>query len=130
MQKLSETVKALQLLPVQVITETTTGTGVNVEAYNDDALIVLSLGTFVSDPSVTVTIEKSATLNGSYSTIGTFTAATAAGEAAIGVDLTGVNFIRAVATVTGGTSPEIPVSVIAISKLSYQANTLNSATVA
>lgn len=132
MRNLSEDVKALRLLDPQAITATTTSSAVDVETYADDALAIVNLGIFTSTPTVTITVIGSlvATPTTYDQTLATFVAATAIGGAARRINLAGIKNIKGVATLTGGTSPSVPVSMVALVTPTAKSSSLNSATLA
>lgn len=129
-RKLSEDYKVIQLQASAALTTTTTSSAVNIELYDDDALAIVNLGTFTSNPTITVTITGATTIGGTYNTIGTFTAATATGTAAIPVNLTGLVGVKSVVTFAGGTSPSVPSTVLLMVKPFAKSSTNNSATLA
>lgn len=118
MKTVAEQYKPVQLIAPQLATSTVTGTGVSVISGAEvDAVAVVNLGAIAGTPDTTsciVTIEESATVNGTYTTNTTFATATAGSQ--IGTKQIVVNrnkpFIRAKATLafSGGTSPSIAVS--------------------
>lgn len=131
MRNLSNDVKSLSLIAPVVQTSTTTGTGIDVESYNDDALAQVNFGTMSGgSPSTVVTIQGS--LPGTPSTYNqtllTFTAATAAGHAAGAVSLAGIKNVRAVATQTG--AGNVPVSITLVATPFAKTGSLNSLTAA
>jgi hypothetical protein len=118
-----------QFKPVQLlipIAHTATGSGVAVnvipgESPAYDAIAVVSLGAATGSPTsytVDVTIEESATSGGTYDTIATFDTAT--GTKKVASKPFTINpakpYIRATATIAfvSGTSPAIPVDVVAL----------------
>lgn len=129
MQILAQETKALALIASVVQTSTTTGSGVDVEAYNDDALAVVSFGTMSGgSPSTVLTIQGSlpGTPTTYDQTLATFTAATAAGLAALRANLAGIKNVRAVATQTG--AGNVPVAVILIATPFVKSSSNNSGT--
>lgn len=132
MRNLSQYAKALTLLAPQAIAATTTSSAVDIEAYEDDALAIVNLGTFTSTPTVTITITGSlvATPTTYNQTLATFVAATAIGGAAQRINLAGIKNIKGVATVAGGTDPSVPVSMVALVTPAVKTSSLNSATLA
>ena len=128
---LIEEEKIVALLKPQVLAITTTGASADVALLEDDSIAVLQLGSVVDVTSVTVTIEGSRTnIGGSYEVLGSFTATADDGIAAIGINLAGVNFARAVVTLVGAIiSTEVPISVSLIGKLTFEALGINSPTV-
>lgn len=132
MRKLAEDYKVLQLIPGQAALTTVTGAVVSVQAYDDDALAVVNLGTFTSNPTVAVTVLGSliATPTVYDQTLATFVTASATGTAATGINLAGIANIKMVATMAGGTSPSVPLSGIALVKPFAKSSTNNSTTLA
>lgn len=131
MRNLSQEVKALNLIAPVVQTSTTTGTGIDVESYNDDALAILNLGTVSGgSPSTVVTIMGSlvATPTTYDQTLATFVAATAAGLAAAKVSLVGIKNVKAVATQTG--AGNVPIAVALVVTPFAKTGSLNSTTAA
>lgn len=131
MRNLSQEVKALNLIAPVVQTATTTGTGIDVEAYNDDALVVLNLGTVSGgSPSTVVTLMGSlvATPTVYDQTLTTFVAATAAGFAAGKASLAGIKNVKAIATQTG--AGNVPIAVALIVTPFAKTGSLNSLTAA
>jgi len=131
MQILSEETKVLNLIAPVIQTSTTTGSAVDVEIYNDDALIVVNFGTMSGgSPStvVTVTGSKVATPTTYDQTLATFVAATATGLAAGRVSLAGIKNIKGVATQTG--AGNVPVSIVAIVTPFVKSSSNNSLTAA
>jgi len=116
--------KPVQLLIPLPQAATAHGVAVNVvpgESPAYDAIAIVSLGAVTGTPdsfSVIVTIEESATSGGTYDTLATF--ATATGTTNVASKPFTINpakpFIRATATIAfvNGTSPKIPVDVIAL----------------
>jgi hypothetical protein len=131
MRNLSNDLKSLSLIAPVVQTSTTTGTGVDVEQFNDDALAQVNFGTMSGgSPSTVVTIQGSlvATPSTYNQTLATFTAATAAGHAAGQVSLVGIKNVRAVATQTG--AGNVPVCITLVAQPFARTGTLNSLTAA
>jgi hypothetical protein len=115
MQTLSQEVKAINLIAPVVQTSTTTGTGVDVEAYNDDALAIVDVGTVSGgSPSTVVTIMGSllATPTTYDQTLTTFVAITATGLAAGRANLAGIKNVKAIATQTGAGNVPICVTLV------------------
>lgn len=131
-RNLSEEYKAIELLPAQTIGATVTGSAKDVEIYGDDSLVVADLGTFTSNPTVTITVTGSLTGTPTTydQTLATFTAATAAGIGALRVNLSGIKNVKGVATLSGGTNPIVPVSVSLLAKVGAKSSTNNSGTLA
>lgn len=109
------------LIPVAQ-TATAHGVGLNVipgESPAYDAIAIATLGAVTGAPdsfTVAITVEESATVGGTYDTIGTFVTATAGGEiSTLPVTIKPAKpFIRATATIAfvNGTTPAIPVDVV------------------
>ena len=119
MRKVSEMYKVVQLLTPILSTSTRTGVGQLFTPNElDDAMAIVNLGAVAGTPDTTsaiVTIEQSATLNGTYTVTDTFPAATAGaqiGSRGFKLD-TSKPYVRAVVTIAfaGGTTPSIANSV-------------------
>ena len=113
--------KTYNVLIPKLQTATASGVGINVVPGSPElqAIAIASLGAATGAPSsytVIITVEESATLNGTYDTLGTFATCTGAGNiAALPVLVSPAKpFIRATATIAfvGGTSPAVPVGVV------------------
>ena len=132
MRNLSENVKMLALVPAVDSTATVTGSAVDVEAYEDDALVTVSLGTFTSNPTIDVTVTGSlvATPTVYDQTLATFAQATATGLGAKRINLAGIKNIKGVSTLAGGTSPHVPVCITATVTPTVKKATQTSATIA
>lgn len=132
MRNLSERVKLINLIPAQDTTATVTGSAVDIEIYEDDALALVSLGTFTSNPTIVVTIVGSlvATPTVYDQTLATFATASATGVGAKRVNLAGIKNIKGVSTLAGGTSPHVPVCINLITTPTIQTSSLNSGTIA
>lgn len=131
MRTLAQEVSAVNLIAPVVQTSTTTGSGKDVEQYNDDAMAVVNFGTMSGgSPSTVVTIQGS--LPGTPSTYDqtllTFVAATATGLAAGRVNLAGIKNVRAVATQTG--AGNVPISVVILCPTFANTASANSLTAA
>lgn len=94
------------LTPLQTITATTTGTAVDNGSLSlDGAIANLHLTAISGSPSLVVTIEDSAN-NSTWTTKGTFsTLSASAGAQRISIAGTIRRYVRAVCTITGGSSP-------------------------
>lgn len=126
-----QTHKVISLVAPVTQTSTTTGSAVDVEVYNDDAMAIATIGTVSGgSPSVVVTITGSLTATPSTydQTLATFTAATAAGIGAVNVNLSGIKNVKGVATQTG--AGNVPISIVLVAQAAQQGSTLNSATLA
>lgn len=132
MRHLAEDYKLLRLLAAQAITSTTTGSAVNVESYDDDALVVADLGAYTSTPSIVITLTgaKTGTPTTYDQTLATFTAATATGVGAVAANLAGIANVKGVATLSGGSSPSVPVSLNLLVKPFVKTGSNNSSTIA
>ena len=129
--------KPVQLLIAKAQTATAHGVGVNVvpgESPEYDAIAIASLGAVTGAPdsfTVVITVEESATSGGTYATIATFATATGAGN--VGSVPFTINpakpFIRATATIAfvNGTTPAIPVDVVALIHESVASDTNETA---
>lgn len=130
MHTLRDNYKALSLLRPQSITSTTTGTGIDVEQYEDDAMAILDLGSQAGTTETTdVTIETS-TDGTNYTTALTFGQVTGTNGdnlmAAGLVNLSGIKKVRAVATKSGSGAGLIAVSLVARARIG--GSTVNSTT--
>lgn len=115
MRDLSTENKVINLIAPVVQTTTTTGTGVDVETYNDDALAIVNFGTMSGgSPSTVVTIMGSlvATPTVYDQTLTTFVAATATGLAAGKANLKGIKNVKAIATQTGAGNVPVAVALV------------------
>jgi len=131
MRNLSQEVKALNLIAPVVQTSTTTGTGIDVESYNDDALAVVNVGTVSGgSPSTVVTIMGSlvATPTVYDQTLTTFVANLATGLGAGKANLAGIKNVKAIATQTG--AGNVPIAVCLIVTPFAKTGSLNSLTTA
>jgi len=130
MHTLRDNYKAISLLRPQSITATTTGTGIDVEQYEDDALAIVDLGAQAgTTETLDVTIETS-TDGTNYSTALTFGQVTGSNgddKIAAGlVSLAGIKKVRAVATKSGSGASLIAVSILAQARIG--GSTVNSTT--
>ena len=122
------TLQTLALVPMADITETTTGTGIDVTDYVGSIAVVLS-GKNVAgtSPTLIVKLQDSAD-NDTFADItgAVFTTVTAAGTKAstlqkISVNIDGAaKYLRAVATVGGTVSPEFLLSCTAVGVKQYR----------
>lgn len=131
MRNLSQEVKALNLIAPVTQTSTTTGSGVDVESYNDDALAVVNVGIVSGgSPSTVVTIMGSlvATPTVYDQTLTTFVANLATGLGAGKASLVGIKNVKAIATQTG--AGNVPISVVLIVTPFAKTSSLNSLTTA
>lgn len=130
MRDLIQEYKVLSLIHSTTVSSTTTGSAVDVEIYNDDAVVVVDMGAFIGTPSFIVTVTGSLTATPTVydQTLATFVAATAAGIGAANLNLAGIKNIKGVATLTSTTSASISISVLA--ELGTKATGTNSTTLA
>lgn len=114
MRNLKESVKVLGLINATTIAATTTGSAVDVEAYNEDCLIVASTGAVGTNGSVIFTVTGSlvATPSTYDQTLVTFASASATGIGAGRANLAGIKNIKGVATIPGSTTIGVAVSAI------------------
>lgn len=115
MRNLSQDNAVINLIAPIVQTSTTTGTGKDVEAYNDDALAIVNVGAVSGgSPSTVVTIMGSllATPTTYDQTLTTFVANLATGLGSGRANLAGIKNVRAVATQTG--AGNVPISVVLV----------------
>lgn len=131
MKQLAQDVKVLNLIAPVTQTSTTTGTGIDVEVYNEDALAIVDVGTVSGGtPSTVVTIMGSlvATPSTYDQTLTTFVAITATGLAAGRASLAGIKNVKAIATQTG--AGNVPICVTLVVTPFTKASTNNSLTAA
>lgn len=131
MKTLSQEATAINLIAPVTQTSTTTGSGKDVEAYNDDALAIVNVGTVSGGtPSTVVTIQGSlvATPSTYDQVLTTFVAITATGLAAGRANLAGIKNVRAVATQTG--AGNVPISVVLLATPFVKSASANSLTAA
>jgi len=120
MLDLNAEILALQLLPQQAITATTTGTGVSVNSLDTGDLdfAELMITGITGAGSITVQLQGSTTLNGTYANLATSAAMPATAFAAVTANMTTPvrlpvdpralpPYVRAVATVVGITGATI-----------------------
>lgn len=137
MRRLNENYKVFNLLGLQTLTTTTSGTGVAITPEMlDDAMIILSVGAVSgTSPTLNVTIQTSDLVGGTYTTVATFGEVTTANKiGSVGASFDGKNsngeeqkFVRAVATLAG-TSPSflLGISMLVLSEVAKAA--LNEST--
>lgn len=129
-KNIAASVKPYMILTPSAMAATASGTGLKVtpgELY--DAVAIALIGATSGTPdsfTVAITVENSATVGGTYTTIGTFaTAVTASetGQIQITIDPT-KPFIRATATIAfvNGTSPKINVGVVLLVRQSVNSD--------
>lgn len=133
MDQLADKVLAYGILHAKDQSATASGTGLQVTPGQNadyDAVAVLDVGAATGTPTsytLDVTVEESATVNGTYDTLATFGQVTADNQVAhLPVVINPAKpFIRATATIafTGGTSPTIPVSVVLLVRQNVNAVT-------
>jgi hypothetical protein len=120
--------QTLALVPMADITETTTGTGIDVTDYVGSIAVVLSAKNVAgTSPTLIVKLQDSAD-NDTFADItgAVFTTVTAAGTKAstlqkISVNIDGAaKYLRAVATVGGTVSPEFLLSCTAVGVKQYR----------
>lgn len=109
MHTLAENYKVISLIKPQSITATTTGTGVDIEKYEDDCLAVIDYGALGgTTETFDATVETSDDDGSSYSTALTFSqVAGNTGDdtlAAGRVNLAGKTHIRGVITMSGSSA--------------------------
>lgn len=134
MRKVSELYKVIQLATPILSTSTRTGVGQLFTPNElDDAMAIVNLGAVAGTPdslTAVVTIEQSATLNGTYTVTDTFPTATAGaqvGSRGFKLD-TAKPYVRAVVTLAfvGGTTPSIANSVSILVKSSVNSSSIAS----
>lgn len=133
MHKLSESYKAFSLIRPTVLGTTSTGTGVDLMGYLDDASAIVNLGA-ASDTDATciVTIQGSND-NSTYTTLTTFGTLTATDDnklACGSVNLAGYRYVRAVATIAGTGTPSFTLDVVLMARAEAGSSSLNSTTAA
>lgn len=130
MHTVAQSYKAISLLKPQSIATTTTGTGVDIEQYEDDAMFILDLGAQAgTTETLDVTIETST--NGTdYTTALTFGQVTGSnGDNLIAaglLSLAGIKKVRAVAT-KSSTGADL-ISVMMLARVRIEGSTTNSVT--
>lgn len=130
-ENIKEKYKAINLMAATTISASANGTGVDVEIYEDDALVVVSGGGVISgSPSVVNVVKGSlpGTPTTYDQTLATFGALTANSIAAARVNLFGIKNVRVESTLTGSTS--ISQSVVLLAKPGVEAAGNNSSTFA
>ncbi len=129
-RNLSEDYKALTLLGATARTASTTSGNVAVEQYDDDALVILSVGGGSAGFTAPVTVygAKTATPSTYDQTLATFSSVTAVGIAAQRINLAGIANINCNLNPAGSTS--ITVAVVAMVKPFVKSSSNNSSTLA
>lgn len=130
--------KAYQLIAPQAADATVTGTGIDIgTTTTGKGMATFSLGSAVdTGATCAVTIEGSDVVGGTYTNLGTFTTVGPSDDNKVGcinIDnekLASKRFIRAKATIAGGTDPVFYVSVTLHMAQEIQGTTVNSATIA
>ena len=121
MKALAETYKLIPLIVPKSITATETGTGVNVEAYDDDALGMVLFGAVggTTETHDVVFQGSNDTTNGSdgtwttLTTVGQVTGSNGDNKSAAGrVNLSGYKWVRAKDTMSSTTASLIAVSIL------------------
>lgn len=131
MRQLFADYKFLSLIAPVVQTSTTTGSAVDVEVYDDDALAIVNVGTVSGgSPSTvfTLTGSKTATPSVYDQTLATFVANTATGLACAAANLAGIKNVKGVATQTG--AGNVPLSYVLAVKPGVKSGSNNSSTFA
>lgn len=136
---LAEKVKVLNLLASTAIIADTNATGISVEGYEDDALVILQTGIINStNCAFAVNVQASTALAGTYTTIGSFTALAATDDykvAAIPVSLKGTDrkYVRVNVDTTlaaGASLVEGNIGAVLLARPTVAASGINSATAA
>lgn len=119
---IGQILQTIDLIPMQSVTATGNGTGVDVTQFTGEIAVLLACkATAGTTPTLDVKLQDSDTLGGTYADISgaTFTQVTDAGSSAavllkiaVKVD-SAKNFIRAVRT-AGGTSPAFMTTCVAV----------------
>lgn len=133
MFNLAEEYKVLNLFSNTTVTaDDVTDTGVNVEAYEDDALVVLQVGSMTSTSATfAINVTASTALAGTYSDIGTFTTFNNSAidtVSAIPVSLAGDNKYVKLDIDTTGYSPNAIIGAVILVKPQVAQSGINSAT--
>lgn len=127
----NEAYKAISLLVPQAKTSTFSSTGVSVEAYENDAMVVLHVGAVSgTTPTLDVVVEGSDTVGGTYTTLATFgqvTAANKIGAVSINIGASTAKFIRITGTI-GGSSPSFTMSATLLAENTVRQSGLNAST--
>ena len=136
MFKLLEEYKVINLLASTTVTGDLDGTGVDVESYEADGMVVLQTGAITSTGATyVVNIQGSTALAGTYTTLASFDSFTAdqykTGAVAINVDKATNKYVRASVdtTANGGTISAIIGATLLI-RPTTAGSSLNSATIA
>lgn len=136
MLNVSQELKALLVAAPQAITADLLTSAVSVEAYENDALAIVTLGAITgSDTAITITVKGSDASGGTYATIGTFTAVATTDDnkiAAIPVAIGGsaAKFIKVNFDISGTDTPTANVSAVLLVRPTVAADGVNSATFA
>lgn len=138
MFKISEELKVLNLFASTIVVNDTNGlgTGIDVESYEDDALVILQTG-LISSTSATyaINVQASTALAGTYTTIGSFTTVGSASDyavAAIPVNIGGTDrkYVRLQVDVTGTDTVAGLIGATLVVRPTVAQSGLNSAAVA
>lgn len=128
---INEAYKAISLLTPQAKTSTFSSTGVSVEAYENDAMVVLHIGAVTgTSPTLDVVVEGSDAVGGTYATLATFgqvTAATKIGAVAINIGASTAKFVRITGTI-GGSSPSFTMAATLLVQNTTRQSGLNAST--
>ena len=133
MFKLSEEYKVLNLFSNTTVTaDDATDTGVSVEGYEDDALVILQVGSMTSTSATfAINVTASTALAGTYSDIGTFTTFNNSAidtVSAIPVSLAGDNKFIKLDIDTSGFSPNAVIGATVLVRPTVAESGINSAT--
>ena len=133
MFKLSEEYKVLNLFSNTTVTaDVATTTGVSVEGYEDDALVILQVGSMTSTSATfAINVTASTALAGVYSDIGAFTTFNNSGIdtiASIPVSLAGDNKFVKLDIDTTGYSPNAIIGASILVRPTIAESGINSAT--
>lgn len=134
--QLAQEYKALIVTPPKAITADELSSAVSVEAYENDALAIVTLGAITgSDTAITITVKGSDASGGTYATIGTFTAVATTDDnkiAAIPVSIGGssAKFIKFNFDISGTDTPTANVAAVLMVRPTVAADGINSATFA
>jgi len=136
MFNINEEYKVLSLLHAEDKTASGNSTGVAVEGYEEDMIVILDVGTVSGTlPTLDVVVKTSDASGGTYTTVATFGQVTAASKVgAVSLSVEGLNsasdeqkYVRVDYTI-GGTTPHFNMSVVALAKVKIAQASLNAST--
>ncbi len=130
MKALSETYKLIPLIVPKSITATETGTGVNIEQYDDDALGIMMFGAVGGTTETHDVVFQGSLDDSTYVTLGTIGQVTGSNgdnkSAAVRVNLKGYKFVRALDTMSSTTAALVCAAILV--KPMIEGASVNSAT--